>query len=59
MEGEHMQLKHRLKVFLDEEGQGLVEYGLILTLAVMVVYSSLYFFGKSVFDLFEVIKAQS
>ena len=53
-----MQLKHRLKVFLDEEGQGLVEYGLILTLAVMVVYSSLYFFGKSVFDLFEVIKIE-
>lgn len=53
-----MKLKQVSKLFLDEEGQGLVEYGLILTLVVIVVFSSLYLFGQSVFNLFEVIREE-
>lgn len=56
--GEQMQHKQIMKVILNEDGQGLVEYGLILSLVVVVVYSALYFLGRSVFDLFEVIKTE-
>lgn len=54
--GKHMQIRQKSKDFLDEDAQGLVEYGLILILAVVVVVISLTSFGQSVNNLFEVIE---
>ena len=40
-------MNNYLESFLDEDGQGLVEYGLLIILVVIVVFVSLRFFGNS------------
>jgi pilus assembly protein Flp/PilA len=40
-------------LFVDEEGQGLVEYALILVLIAIVVIAALTFLGKKVNDTFQ------
>lgn len=40
-------------LFVDEEGQGLVEYALILVLIAIVVIAALSFLGKSVNNTFQ------
>ena len=40
-------MNNYLESFLDEDGQGLVEYGLLIILVVIVVFVSLRFFCNS------------
>lgn len=40
-------MNNYLESFLDEDGQGLVEYGLLIILVLIVVFVSLRFFGNS------------
>lgn len=37
-----------LNFFLDEDGQGLVEYGLLITLVAVIVFAALQVFGKRI-----------
>lgn len=45
-------------LFVDEEGQGLVEYALILVLIAIVVIAALSFLGEKVNDTFQNIGQQ-
>lgn len=42
-------------ISLQEEGQGLVEYALILVFVAVVVIVSLALFGQEVYDLFQTV----
>lgn len=46
-------LKFFKRLFKDEEGQGLVEYALILVLIAIVVIAALTFLGEKVDDTFQ------
>lgn len=41
-------MNNYLESFLDEDGQGLVEYGLLITLIALAVFATLQIFGKHV-----------
>lgn len=41
-----------LDFIFDEDGQGLVEYGLLLTLVVIIVFISLHYFGKRLSNVY-------
>jgi Flp pilus assembly pilin Flp len=45
-------MNNYLESFLDEDGQGLVEYGLLLTLVVIIVFISLHYFGKRLSNVY-------
>ena len=48
-------MNNYLESFLDEDGQGLVEYGLLIILVVIVVFVSLRFFGNSLSHFYNLI----
>jgi pilus assembly protein Flp/PilA len=52
-EGGEKMLQIVKNLFVDEEGQGLVEYALILVLIAIVVIAALTFLGKKVNDTFQ------
>lgn len=41
-------MNNYLESFLDEDGQGLVEYGLLLILVAVIVFAGLQIFGKRI-----------
>ena len=46
------------RLFHDEEGQGMVEYGLILALIAVVVIGALTLLGGGVQDIFETVETE-
>lgn len=46
------------RLFVEEEGQGMVEYGLILGLIAIIAIAALTATGQSVGDIFDTIKGK-
>jgi len=57
-EGNHEMLQMAKRLWKEEYGQGMAEYGLILALVSVVVIAVLAAMGGSIADKFEVIKSQ-
>ena len=51
-------MKIILRLIKDEAGQGLVEYGLIISLVVIAAIAGVIIFGESVKNLYEDIEAK-
>lgn len=48
-------MKEMMRFFKDEEGQGMVEYGLIIGLVAVVVIVALSFLGPKIAEMFNAI----
>ena len=47
------------KLYLNNRGQGLVEYGLIIALVILVVFASLHDFSDEVKHIFNIIEEET